>query len=229
MLEENTIVSLFDYSGRWPAFFEAAGYHIIKVDLKHGQDILTWLPDIQKCYGVLMAPDCTHFSGSGAQYWPVKDMDGRTEYAVSMVMAALKIRDMLDPEFDMLENPVGRLPRWIGQPAGYYDPCDYANYDPRPDDSRFTKKTGFWGNYKLPVKQRVHPIRYSTQGSWLQLLGGKSARTKELRSMTALAFSGATYEANRKPTDPPHHELREIVAAKYPSIQDLLKQKGKTT
>ena len=88
-----------------------------------------------------------------------------------------------------LENPVGRLKRWLGEPAMYFDPCDYG--DP------YTKKTCLWGNFNHPVKYRVEPIKVCSQGSWIQTLGGKSERTKELRSTTPEGFAQAFYEANR--------------------------------
>ena len=35
-------------------------------------------------YGILAAPPCTDFAGSGAQYWKTKDEDGRTKELRSM-------------------------------------------------------------------------------------------------------------------------------------------------
>ena len=79
-----TILSLFDYSGNWPKPYLDAGYNVVQVDIKHGQDVLEidaqWLldNDLADVHGILAAPPCTDFAGSGAQYWPAKDTDGRT-------------------------------------------------------------------------------------------------------------------------------------------------------
>lgn len=35
-----TILSLFDYSGNWPKPYLDAGYNVVQVDIKHGQDVL---------------------------------------------------------------------------------------------------------------------------------------------------------------------------------------------
>ena len=35
---DRTILSLFDYSGAWPKPYLDAGYEVIQVDLKHGDD-----------------------------------------------------------------------------------------------------------------------------------------------------------------------------------------------
>ena len=91
------------------------------------------------------------------------------------------------------ENPVGRLPRLVpelGKPRMYFNPCDYG--DP------YTKKTGLWGDFNTNLpKNPVEPERVCKQGSWVQKLGGKSERTKELRSMTPPGFAQAFFEANK--------------------------------
>lgn len=97
-----------------------------------------------------------------------------------------------------LENPVGRLPKLIpeiGKPW-YFHPHEYAGYAPDPEKDRYTKKTGIWGPVKRPQPKSLEPIRVCSQGSWLMKLGGKSERTKELRSVTPLGFSRAFFEAN---------------------------------
>jgi hypothetical protein len=43
----------------------------------------------------------------------------------------------------------------------------------------------------------VDPTRVCGQGSWLMKLGGKSEKTKELRSMTPMGFAYAFYEVNQ--------------------------------
>lgn len=139
-------------------------------------------------YGILLAPPCTEFSGSGAQYWPDKDADGRTLSALSIVDAGLRMVAIYNPVFWALENPVGRLRRWLGPPQFAFHPCDFG--DP------YTKKTLLWGRFNAPRKSPVEPKRVCSQGSWLMKLGGKSERTKTLRSTTPLGFARAFFEAN---------------------------------
>lgn len=105
-----------------------------------------------------------------------------------MVDACLRIVLMSNPEFWVLENPVGRLARWTGKPRMYFNPCDYG--DP------YTKKTGLWGKFNVPKKTPVKPVKVCSQGSWVQQLGGKSAHTKMLRSITPPRFAQAFFEAN---------------------------------
>jgi hypothetical protein len=58
------------------------------------------------------------------------------------------------------------------------------------------KRRGYGGVFNVPETNPVEPIKYSSQGSWTQLLGGKSERTKELRSMTPEGFAEAFFKAN---------------------------------
>jgi len=187
---------LFDYSGNWPKPYKENGYEVIQIDLKLGHDILTLDPtsldDLMPIYGILAAPPCTDFSVSGAQYWPKKDADGTTERSLELVWATLDIIKYCQPEFWALENPVGRLPKLIpslGKPW-YFQPHWFGD--------AYTKKTGLWGNFNRNlIRNDVEPVRECAQGSWLMKLGGKSERTKELRSMTPMGFAYAFYEANK--------------------------------
>lgn len=191
----STILSLFDYSGGWSQPYRDKGYDVYQIDIKLGTDVLsvgvTYCEGIAPVVGVLAAPPCTHFAGSGAQYWKAKDADGRTAEAVSLITHTLQIIEWTNPNWWALENPVGRLPKLvpeIGKPW-YFQPHWYG--DP------YTKKTGLWGNFNRDlVRNDVDPQRVCPQGSWLQRLGGSSERTKELRSMTPPGFAQAFCDAN---------------------------------
>jgi len=235
-----TLLSLFDYSGNWSRPYAEAGWNVIQWDIKHECDKYSKFSDIMDACaefiyehifenygtveGVIAAPDCTHFANSGAQYWKIKDEDGRTAIAMEYVSQVLRIVDLCKPYFWVIENPVGRLSKLfpeLGKPH-YFNPCDYAGYYTNSDDEHlielmrqkplgdvskeelelikkagiYTKKTGLWGNFTIPEIKYIEPIRTSKQGSWLQSLGGKSKKTKEERSNTPLGFSYAFYQAN---------------------------------
>jgi len=126
--------------------------------------------------------------------------------------------------FWTLENPVGRIGKLtgIGSPR-YFNPCDYAGYlnittkqkreldrirkkDGKDvtweetqlviDCNAYNKKTGLWGEFTMPVKKPIEPVKCAPQGSYTQKLGGKSDKTKELRSNTPMGFAYAFYKAN---------------------------------
>ena len=226
------ILSLCDYSGKWPSPYLEHGYGVLCVDPKHtpgfdspfacrgnrnftfsgtAEDVANdpyafilafshYLEEPVEVHGILAAPPCTDFTVSGAQYWPAKDADGRTAASLAIVDACLHAVETLTPQWWALENPVGRLPKLrpnLGQPRIYVDPWMFAGFAPEPEQDRYTKKTGLWGNFNADLPRApLEPIRVCAQGSWIQRLGGKSERTKELRSMTPLGLSVAFSKAN---------------------------------
>jgi hypothetical protein len=228
---DKIILSLCDFSGHWPSFYRKAGYDVRCFDLKKTGDVRLMLHTDEDLYGVLCAPPCTEFTVSGNQYWPAKDADGRTVTALSIVDACLRVV-VLHPElkFWALENPVGRLNRWLGEFEFAFDPCDFAAHlVEHPDwtdmlDVRkraaagekltardveivkncnvYPKKTLLWGKFNHPIKCRVEPITVKASNgdkySPIHMAtGGKSEKTKTIRSETPLGFAQAFYEANQ--------------------------------
>jgi len=185
------ILDLCGGSGSWSQPFADAGYCVINVTLP-AADVREYKPPPQ-VFGVLAAPPCNDFAVSGAQYWKQKDKDGRTLTSLEVVTHCLRIIAEAKPVFWAIENPVGRLKRWLGEPRMYFNPCDFG--DP------YTKKTCLWGNFRIPKEKPVKPVRVCKQGSWIQKLGGKSAKTKYLRSITPPGFAKAFFEANNGGAD----------------------------
>jgi len=196
LLLNGTVLSLFDYSGQWSRPYRENGYHVIQIDLKLGTNVMDidadWLTKHGPIDIILAAPPCTDFAVSGARWFKEKDADGRTVKSLELISKILEIVRMASPRIWALENPVGRLPRllpeigkpWYWQPFWFGDP--------------YTKKTGLWGKFSIPdITNVVDPIKVCKQGSWIQKLGGKSERTKELRSITPLGFAYAFYEVNK--------------------------------
>jgi hypothetical protein len=220
----STIWSFCDHSGHWASPWADAFHRVILVDPQHprgwgnkvtknGAPMLTFGGTVREFLdeggvyagqwrptGILAAPPCTDFSVSGAQYWPAKDSDGRTAAAVRIVRDVLEAVNTYSPDWWMLENPVGRLPRLVpelGKPRIYVQPHHYAHLADDPDSERYTKKTGLWGEFDVErleaLRGSLEPVRSCAQGSWIQRLGGKSARTKRLRSVTPVGLARACY------------------------------------
>jgi len=186
------ILDLCGGTGAWSKPYREAGYDTRVITLPE-YDVMTYQPP-ENVYGILAAPPCTDFAGSGAQYWKQKDQDGRTIQSMAIVIRCMAIIAECSPAFWALENPVGRLRKWIGSPSLIFNPCDYGD--------AYTKKTLLWGKFHSPGKTPVTPEYYiDSKGNKYPPLwgktGGKSARTKMLRSITPPGFARAFYEANR--------------------------------
>jgi len=214
-----TILSLCDYSGNWPKPYADNGHSVTLVDPKHptglhvGNDGITrfggtvddWSAISTEPFDIILAaPPCTHFASSGARWFTQKDADGRTDEAVQMIRGIIAYVKRTKPSVFALENPVGRLAALVPEVGKWrliFDPCDYAGHANEPQKEAYTKRTCLWGWYNndLPMS-RVEPIYYhkgGKRGSWMWAnLGGKSERTKELRSMTPQGFARAFYMAN---------------------------------
>jgi hypothetical protein len=211
------LISLFDYTGNWSRPYLEAGWIVIRIDLKikDADNIHTFKKDLgeidaqwvmnnilkkyKTIHGVLAAPPCTDFAVSGAKHWAKKDTamntlwgkQYRIDFFITLVKKVLMIIDLVKPLlFYAIENPVGRIKRLIPElgEAWYFQPNWYG--DP------YTKKTGLFGKFNRPSPTNiVVPVKYS-YGSKTQRYGGKSERTKELRSITPMGFSNAFYNAN---------------------------------
>lgn len=177
------ILSLCDFSGEWVRPYREAGYTVEQVDLKHGGDVRL-LPYPGPVHGILAAPPCTVFAASGAR-WP-RTPEAMIE-ALSVVDACLRLVAVCRPQWWALENPIGKLGRWLGPPQFRFQPCDYG--DP------YTKRTCLWGVFTPPLPlmiggdQSVPP----TEGSKMHRM---SSSATEARSTTPAGFARAFFTSN---------------------------------
>lgn len=176
------ILDLCAGTGAWSKPYKDAGYNVEMIDIIYNKDVRLFEHPKQKVHGILAAPPCTHLSGSGARWWKEKGTDPLI-WNLSVVDACLRIVYATNPTWWVLENPIGRLVRYLGKPRMYYNPCDYG--DP------WTKKTCLWGNFNIPEKVFVEPV----EGSKIHLYPPSDDRAV-LRSITPQGFANAFFEAN---------------------------------
>lgn len=138
---------------------------------------------IERVYGVLFAPPCTVWANSGVRWWNQRTPDEIFE-AMEILMAGIRIIRDTFPVFWVIENPVGKLRKLLGEPRLIFNPCDYG--DP------YTKKTLLWGEFNIPEKKSVKPI----EGSKIHLIPPSEDRGV-LRSITPPGFAKAFFRANR--------------------------------
>jgi len=151
--------------------------------------------------GMIFAfPDCTELAVSGAKH-------GHT--GLASVVNAQMVQEMAEGYGVpwMLENPVGKMSTAWRKPNHYFHPFEYGGYmhggeEPfHPKMPRFdgyTKKTCIWagGGFVMPAK-RPGPINIGYFWGW-KSIGGNSAKTKQLRSLTPRGFARAVFLANRE-------------------------------
>lgn len=220
--ENRLIVSIYDYSGQWPRPYIKAGYPTLLWDYKKEGCLLTGFSslhmDIEIAlengyipWGLMAAPPCTDVSKAGAQYWPVKDKTpapepygpdwSQTDYARALIDVVMIYKDLYPWKWWVMENPPGRLETLVPNAAKYrrmsFNPCDFG--DP------YKKDTILWGEFNTDLPRNpVEPItvtQTSRGKTWqasamMAKTGGKSERTKTIRSNTPKGFAKAFFIAN---------------------------------
>lgn len=153
-------------------------------------------------------PPCTDMAVSGSRHFEGKMRDNLFFQAEAAALARTveTVGEAVGCPW-MLENPVSTLSTYWRKPDFMFDPFDYGGYLPADDihprwpeyitpRDAYPKKTCIWaGNgFRMPRKLPV-PIEpgYSIQH---KKLGGKSAKTKQIRAETPRGFAQAVFEAN---------------------------------
>lgn len=111
--------------------------------------------------------------------------------ALSVVDACIRLVYACKPKWWALENPVGKLVRYLGRPRMYFQPCDFG--DP------YTKRTCLWGEFTPPLALLLGcsmAVRPTLGNAPIMKLGGKSMKTKNARSKTPEGFARAFFEVN---------------------------------
>ena len=155
-------------------------------------------------------PECTHLAVSGAAHFAKKlKLDPEIQNkATRLAMLVELVGDLLSCPW-AAENPVSVLSTKWRKPDFIFHPYEYGGYlaldDVHPQwpeyiaaRDAYPKTTCIWcGNgFVAPDKRPVpNPEGYSIQHL---RLGGKSLKTKNIRSATPRGFARAVFEANSK-------------------------------
>ena len=172
------ILDLCGGSSAWSRPYQEAGYNVRLLTLP--TDIRLLHKMNEPIHGILAAPPCTVFANSGARWLRT---DVQMIEGLSIVDACLRAVVIYQPAWWALENPVGKLTRYLGKPAMYFDPCDYG--DP------YTKRTALWGQFTAPKQNPVTPIEKPP----IHYMPPGPERAAK-RSITPAGFAQAFFEAN---------------------------------
>lgn len=138
-MQSKIILDLCGGSGSWSRAYKAAGYDVRLITFPL-YDVCTYDPP-ENVHGILAAPPCTEFSVLNCKAEARKRDE---EKGLLVVNACLRIIEKCHPEWWALENPVGYLRAYLGQPTLTFQPWEYG--DP------WTKHTDIWGRFTVPKK-----------------------------------------------------------------------------
>jgi len=193
---DKVILDLCGGTGSWSAPYREAGYDVRVItsplhDVRlfpstpsstpRLPDEFSSIEDLPPIYGILAAPPCTVFSWSG-NAWPRTDAE--IHQGLALVDSCIRLVHVLRPKFWCLENPVGKLRKWLGPPKMSFHPCDYG--DP------YKKITLLWGDFRLPII--TNPVPPQIPSPLHQNLSKKDRAAR--RSVTPPGFARAFFKAN---------------------------------
>jgi hypothetical protein len=217
------VVSLFDESGNMVRPWANAGHECYCFDILNRDEtrdgihfryadlrdfVLPVVPDI-----VFGFPPCTDLAASGARHFAAKV--ARNPWVFEQAMELVRVVPRLAGDAPwMLENPVGLVSTLWRKPDHIFHPWEYGGYLPEDDvhprwpeyimpRDAYPKKTCLWtGNgFLMPLRKPVDVAPgYSAQH---KKLGGKSAKTKQIRSETPRGFAQAVYAHSAVTTSAP--------------------------
>ena len=155
-------------------------------------------------------PECTDLAVSGAAHFAQKRaVNPLFQYEAMMHFYLIEaLANGLNCKW-ALENPVSVAASLWRKPDHYFHPHEYGGYLPEDDAhplypeyikprDAYPKKTGIWGGngFVMPEKKPVHvEPGFSDQH---KKLGGKSLKTKNIRSATPRGFALAVQQCNAK-------------------------------
>lgn len=157
---------------------------------------------------VISFAPCTDLAVSGAKHFKRKLREDPDCQARAVRMA--RLAEQFDCAY-MVENPVSALATLWRKPDFYWHPWEFGLYlrwaegehpefpDIIPWRDLYNKKSCLWtGNgFILPIKWHGGAPDKGANPGW-EKLGGKSARTKYIRSLTPRGFAQAVYAANHR-------------------------------
>ncbi len=219
MKEDNSkkiILDLCGGTGSWSKPYKNAGYDVRVITLPE-YDVIAWRIDhdfivfegkyenmvigINEIYGILAAPPCTMFSRARTTAKTPRDFKG----AMETVKACLEIiwacrsadvgfsRDRA-LKFWAIENPMGFLRQFLGNPAFSFQPWQFG-------DMHF-KWTDIWGYFEAPRKTHNKPPKKFNRKKWANPstpseFKGMKLNRAAIRAITPQGFARAFYKANK--------------------------------
>jgi hypothetical protein len=223
-MPKKTMIGLFSKSNIIAKPWAEVGVECHLFDLQEGENeenIIHHTGDIKDKFSVLRDlirntevlfvaafPPCTDLAISGAKHFDSKARNDAFFWAKAMELVYLS-RDVGElsgaPYF--IENPKSMISSLWRKKDFSFDPCDFGGYlsvehinrlypEIYPSQDAYLKETWLWvgGGFKMPYTNSVDAVSQDFPG--FRKLGGKSERTKEMRSVTPEGFARAVFMEN---------------------------------
>ena len=205
------ILDLCGGTGAWGEPYKENGYDVKLITLPN-YDVRKYIPP-KNVYGILAAPPCTEFSIAREGFFFGKKIKQNRDLNSGMIIVneCIRIIKSCNSKFYAIENPVGVLRKFLGDPDFSFQPWEFGN--------PWTKRTLIWGDFNKPIKKfkkweyvkkikelyirpgREKPsIAFLHKSSKKYIPSMKNMKFKndaEFRAVTPQGFAKAFYEANK--------------------------------
>jgi hypothetical protein len=219
-MNKGIIIILCDLNGIIGNPWRKAGFEVIEIDPQRENNgtILGMMPAISKAIlsnrvvFVCGFPPCTDVAVSGAKHFESKRLkDPHFQTRAALVAEQCRMIGEICQVPWFFENPVSVFASIFDDcKLTYFNPYEFGGYLPEDDTNPqfpdiypaqdgYPKKTGLFygGGFVLPEKK---PVPFVKEYPGFKKLGGKSLRTKNIRSATPRGFAQAifnTYSNNK--------------------------------
>lgn len=210
----DTVISLFDLTGKMIQPWLEAGYECWIVDIQHppayGNDGITtegrlhkvhadlsrpWLPpvDRHRIAFVSAFPPCDHLAVSGSRWFKGKGLR-RLASSVSMFATAAEFCEWAEAPY-LIENPVSNISSHWRKSDYRFSPHHFTGYCP---DDNYTKKTCLWvgGGFVMPEQYMAESLGEPDDRIHKCPPGPDRGN---IRSATPMGFAEAVFRANGAP------------------------------
>jgi len=159
------VIDLFSGLGGFSEAFVTHGCDVLRIDNDERfadipftviEDVWTLsAEDLRDADIILASPPCRCFSvAADHHHWPQRIPTDKTREQIRLVKHTIKIIEAANPQYWILENPVGRMRDVLGKPAMRTYWCAYG--------TRYKKPTDLWGrlppiDWKMPQKWASNP------------------------------------------------------------------------
>ena len=152
---------------------------------------------VSKIYGILAAPPCTMFSLARTKAKKPRDLREGMETVIACLKIIWEIRYGNKLKFWALENPMGYLRQFLGNPIYTFDPSQFGD--------SYNKTTDLWGYFQPPRRKKKKGYFDETKDNTRKLpeipeeykKDHKMTDIQIKRSITPPRFAQAFFEANQ--------------------------------
>ena len=181
------ILDLCGGTGSWSKPYKEAGYDVRVITLPEfdvtDEKVIQMCIDL-KPYGVLCATPCECWGVMGNCRWGERTKEFIVKHT-EILIKNLRIIYESNPVFWCIENPPGKMKRFLGEPKFQFCASEFGE--------PYTKKTNLWGKFNNPTKS---DIRVPIIKDYIRKGKGAWDKKSEMRAITPSSFANAFFKEN---------------------------------